>query len=120
VMTLQEAADYLHCHCATIYRLAGRGEIPCFKLGSSWRFLKSNLDEWIVKGGRRRLLWLAVNRQTRHGLNLRPKPGKRPQSRGGPPSKGVKMADFICVHLDGNGERQLLKRDAIALHASKS
>jgi len=53
-MTLQELADYLHCHYSTAYRLAHRGDIPSFKLGGSWRFLKSEVDKWIAKGGGRR------------------------------------------------------------------
>jgi excisionase family DNA binding protein len=48
------AADYLHCHRATIYRLARLGSIPSFMLGGEWRFLKSDLDLWMAKGGNRR------------------------------------------------------------------
>jgi excisionase family DNA binding protein len=51
VMTLREVADYLHCHYGTAYRLAQQGEIPGFRLGGNWRFLKSEVDKWIVKGG---------------------------------------------------------------------
>ena len=51
VMTLRAAADYLQCHYSTAFRLAQRGDIPCFKLGGQWRFLKSELDKWIAKGG---------------------------------------------------------------------
>jgi len=51
VMTLQEVADYLNCHYGTAYRLARQGEIPCFKLAGHWRFLKSDVDRWIAKGG---------------------------------------------------------------------
>jgi excisionase family DNA binding protein len=51
VMTLHDVADYLHCHYSTAIRLATAGEIPSFKLGGNWRFLKSDIDEWIAKGG---------------------------------------------------------------------
>jgi excisionase family DNA binding protein len=54
VMTLQEVADYLNCSYSTALRLARQGIIPGFKLGSDWRFLKSEIDQWIAKGGRRR------------------------------------------------------------------
>ena len=57
VMTLQDVADYLHCHYTSAHRLARRGDIPSFRLGGlggSWRFLKSEVDEWIAKGGGRR------------------------------------------------------------------
>ena len=52
LMTLHEVADYLHCDPTTVYRLAGRGKIPGFRLGGgNWRFLKSDLDQWMAKGG---------------------------------------------------------------------
>ena len=54
VLSLQEVAEYLRCHTSTVYRLARQGEIPCFRLGGGWRFLKSDVDEWIAKGGGRR------------------------------------------------------------------
>ncbi len=51
VMMLQEVADYLNCHYMTALRLAQRREIPGFQLGGGWRFLKSDVDQWIAKGG---------------------------------------------------------------------
>jgi len=57
VMTLQDVADYLNCHYSTAYRLAHQGVIPSFRLGPTggdWRFLKSEVDKWIAKGGGRR------------------------------------------------------------------
>jgi excisionase family DNA binding protein len=54
-MTTLEVAEYLHCHYSTVYRLAQRGGIPGgFRLGGSWRFLKSEIDKWIAKGGGQR------------------------------------------------------------------
>jgi excisionase family DNA binding protein len=50
VMTAQAAAEYLHCHRVTLYRLANQGKIPGFRFGGEWRFLKSDLDRWIAKG----------------------------------------------------------------------
>ncbi len=51
VMTLQEVADYLHCHYTTLFRLVRQGVIPSFKLGGNWRVLRSEIDQWIAKGG---------------------------------------------------------------------
>jgi excisionase family DNA binding protein len=48
VMTLAEAADYLHCHYSTIYRLVRYGDLPAFRLGGNWRFLRSELEKWIA------------------------------------------------------------------------
>ena len=48
IMTPREAAEYLSVHVRTIYRLANSGEIPCRKVGGSWRFKKDVLDEWFL------------------------------------------------------------------------
>jgi excisionase family DNA binding protein len=50
-MTVQDLAEYLHCHYSSVYRLTRQGIIPSFKLGGGWRFLKSEIDQWIAKGG---------------------------------------------------------------------
>jgi excisionase family DNA binding protein len=47
IMTPREAAEYLSVHVRTIYRLAKNGEIPCRKVGGSWRFKKEALDDWL-------------------------------------------------------------------------
>jgi excisionase family DNA binding protein len=47
IMTPREAAEYLSVHVRTIYRLAKNGEIPCRKVGGSWRFKKDALDDWL-------------------------------------------------------------------------
>jgi excisionase family DNA binding protein len=47
VLTPREAAEYLSVHVRTIYRLAKNREIPCRKVGGSWRFKKDALDEWL-------------------------------------------------------------------------
>ena len=47
IMTPREAAEYLSIHVRTIYRLVKNGEIPCRKVGGSWRFKKYALDEWL-------------------------------------------------------------------------
>lgn len=47
IMTMKEVAEYLKLNEKTAYRLASEGKIPGFKIGGSWRFEKSDLDEWI-------------------------------------------------------------------------
>lgn len=47
ILTPREAAEYLSIHVRTIYRLAKKGEIPCRKVGGSWRFKKEALDAWL-------------------------------------------------------------------------
>jgi excisionase family DNA binding protein len=47
-MTLREVADYLNCHYITVYRLINTG-LPAFRLGSDWRFQRSDLKKWIAQ-----------------------------------------------------------------------
>jgi excisionase family DNA binding protein len=49
IMTIREVAAYLHCHTSTVYRFVKRGSIPAFKLGSDWRFMRSEIELWISK-----------------------------------------------------------------------
>jgi len=51
VMKVFQIADYLNCHYRTVYNLVQQRKVPCFRLGGSWRFLKSEVDMWIAKGG---------------------------------------------------------------------
>ncbi|MCX7826514.1 MAG: helix-turn-helix domain-containing protein [Verrucomicrobiae bacterium] len=47
IMTLQEVAEYLKLSERTIYGYAQRGVLPGIKIGSAWRFRKTDLDAWI-------------------------------------------------------------------------
>jgi excisionase family DNA binding protein len=47
VLTPREAAEYLNIHIRTIYRLVKSGEIPGRKVGGSWRFKRTDLEEWL-------------------------------------------------------------------------
>jgi excisionase family DNA binding protein len=38
IVTAKELGQYLKLSESTIYKLAGNGEIPGFRLGDSWRF----------------------------------------------------------------------------------
>ena len=46
VMTVREVAGYLKVKARTIYRLVSQRAIPGFKVGGSWRFRKSEIDQW--------------------------------------------------------------------------
>jgi len=46
VLNVKEAAQLLGTHAETVRRLARRGEIPCFKVGSDWRFSRDALRQW--------------------------------------------------------------------------
>jgi PTS system nitrogen regulatory IIA component len=48
VMTLPEVAAYLRLAEKTILRMVHRGQIPCAKVASQWRFLRSMIDDWLI------------------------------------------------------------------------
>lgn len=47
IMTMKEVAEYLKLNEKTAYRLTSEGKLPAFKVGGSWRFQKSKIDQWI-------------------------------------------------------------------------
>ncbi len=47
ILTLKQVAEYLNCHTSTMYRLVSGGAVPYFRLGGSFRFQKSTIDDWI-------------------------------------------------------------------------
>ena len=48
IMTVKELADYLKIAEKTAYRFASEGKVPGFKVGSAWRFKKTEVDAWII------------------------------------------------------------------------
>jgi excisionase family DNA binding protein len=47
MLTTHEVAEFLHCNASTVYRMASRGKIPAFRIGSDWRFSVEELHAWI-------------------------------------------------------------------------
>lgn len=47
IMLIKDLANYLKIAEKTAYRFASEGKIPGFKVGSAWRFRKSEIDFWI-------------------------------------------------------------------------
>ena len=47
ILTAQDLSEYLKITTTTIYKLAQQGKIPCFKIGSEWRFKKDLIDKWL-------------------------------------------------------------------------
>ncbi|MDR1894670.1 MAG: PTS sugar transporter subunit IIA [Spirochaetales bacterium] len=47
LLTLGELALYLKLAEKTIHRMLQKGEIPCFKVASQWRFSKRLIDQWL-------------------------------------------------------------------------
>ncbi len=46
IMKVRDLAKYLKIAEKTAYRFALEGKVPGFKIGSSWRFRKSEIDQW--------------------------------------------------------------------------
>jgi excisionase family DNA binding protein len=47
IMTTAEVAQYLRIHPSTVYKLVREGKLPAFKVGSDYRFNKSEIDDRI-------------------------------------------------------------------------
>jgi len=48
VLTTKEASKYLKITPRTLYRHIREHNIPAFKLGREWRFVRSELDRWLI------------------------------------------------------------------------
>ena len=47
ILTIDEVAKYLRVSERTVYDWAQKGEIPSGKIGTVWRFKKSELESWV-------------------------------------------------------------------------
>ena len=51
-LTIDQVAELLQVSTKTIRRLVARDEIPGFKVGGQWRFLRKDIDAWARKRSR--------------------------------------------------------------------
>ena len=47
ILTIEEVAKYLRVSERTVYDWAQKGEIPSGKIGTIWRFKKSEIERWV-------------------------------------------------------------------------
>ena len=47
LMTLDEVAAFLRLSKDTVYRMAQSGRIPASKVGTQWRFRRSDVEAWL-------------------------------------------------------------------------
>ncbi len=47
ILTIEEVAKYLRVSERTVYDWAQKGEIPAGKIGTVWRFKKSEVEKWV-------------------------------------------------------------------------
>jgi excisionase family DNA binding protein len=67
IMTLQEVAAYLKLAERTVYLYAQRGQLPGIKIGSAWRFRRTDLDAWLDE--QRRLTEVGTSGRRRRSEN---------------------------------------------------
>ena len=51
LLTVDDLAAYLQVSTKTIYRMLRRGQLPCYRVGSLWRFRKEAIDRWLADEG---------------------------------------------------------------------
>ncbi len=49
VLTVQQAAEYLHCCDETVYTLVHRQDFPAFRIGRTWKIDGRRLGEWVSR-----------------------------------------------------------------------
>jgi PTS system nitrogen regulatory IIA component len=49
IITAKEVANFLRVSERTVYDWASSGTIPCGKLGTTWRFKRSEVEKWVNK-----------------------------------------------------------------------
>lgn len=49
IMTVEEVAAYLRVHQSTIYRMLKRHQMPAFRMGADWRFIRDEIDKWCME-----------------------------------------------------------------------
>ena len=56
ILTIEEVAQYLRLSERTVYDWANKGTLPCGKLGTTWRFKRSEIERWVDEklSGKRR------------------------------------------------------------------
>jgi excisionase family DNA binding protein len=47
-LSIEGVAKRLGVNTTTVYRLAQKGRLPAFKVGSQWRFSEGQLDAWVA------------------------------------------------------------------------
>jgi excisionase family DNA binding protein len=53
ILDAEEVAKLLRVHRRTVIRLASQGEIPAFKVGDKWRFMREDLESYIEEQKRK-------------------------------------------------------------------
>ena len=49
LLNVKQVAEYLQLKESTIYSWAQDGKIPAIKIGRTWRFRRTDLDDWLER-----------------------------------------------------------------------
>jgi PTS system nitrogen regulatory IIA component len=101
-MTLDEVADYLRVSERTVSEWAARGEIPGGKLGTSWRFKRSEVEQWVNRKLTPRLKEIP---DAMSGLSSVLKPDCVTLLRGGTKEEVLNELIDLCVAKSGKNIR---------------
>lgn len=66
IMTIEEVAEYLRVSERTVYDWAQKGQVPGGKIGTTWRFKRSDIESWV----NRRLGASPVSRPSASAVDL--------------------------------------------------
>lgn len=47
IMTMEEVAEYLRVSVRTVYEWSTKGKMPAGKIGTSWRYKRSEIERWV-------------------------------------------------------------------------
>jgi excisionase family DNA binding protein len=48
VLTAAEVAELVKVPRSTIYEMARHGRIPAHRIGRAWRFIRQEIEEWLL------------------------------------------------------------------------
>ena len=48
VLTARDVAELLRIPVSTVYDLARRGVLPAHRVGRAWRFVRQEIEEWLL------------------------------------------------------------------------
>ncbi len=46
-MSVKELAEYLNVNISTVYSWSQQGQIPAMKIGTMWRYRRSEIESWL-------------------------------------------------------------------------
>jgi excisionase family DNA binding protein len=84
LLEVPQIARYLRVSDVTVYRWCREGQLPCLKLGHSWRVRRSALEDFLARGERSTTL---VGQLRSFYRVPRQRASERPEPRDAPPTR---------------------------------